>query len=373
MPAAAGRSWRARLEQALLRQWQRPRPGPALWPLLPLQALHVAVLRLRRALYDHGLVRRHPAPRPLIVVGNLVAGGAGKTPTVLALLPLLRALGHRPGVISRGHGRREDPAQPVRLLQADDHAEDVGDEPLLIHLRGQVPVAVGRDRLRAAHALCEAHPELTVLVADDGLQHLRLRPDVSVLVFDDRGCGNGWCLPMGPLREPLPSRLPPRTLVLYSAGVASTAWPGHLGQRTLAGSLPLADWRRGLPARPLRRLMPTAAPEGARSTPNRLWAAAGLARPDRFFEMLRDAGLALERTLALPDHARLQTTPWPEDAELCVLVTEKDAVKLPSAQAGGTRLEVVRLDFDPGPAFGPALAQALQQAQAARAAAATTP
>ena len=168
---------------------------------------------------DAGPLEDQPPARadvPVIVVGNVSAGGAGKTPVTLALLEHLRARGWHPGVVSRGYGRRTTDCREVR---SDSLALDVGDEPLLIARRAQVPVFVARQRMQAVQALRQAHPRINLIVCDDGLQHLALARDVEICVFNDEGVGNGWLLPAGPLREPWPRRV---DCVLPAAGDAGT-------------------------------------------------------------------------------------------------------------------------------------------------------
>lgn len=335
----------AAIQAWLLDQWQAPRPSLALQLLRPLAALFGLLAGLHRLSYACGLRRRRRAPRPLIVVGNLVAGGAGKTPAVMALVTGLRSLGRRPGVISRGHGRDD---AGVRIVSRSSRPAEVGDEPLLIHLRTGVPVAVGRDRVAAAEALCRAHPQIDLLIADDGLQHHALARDLQVLVFDDRGAGNGWLLPAGPLRQALPARMPVATVVLYTHGEASTPLPGAIGRRRLAGLTLLEDWWAGHSAQ-------AGALDLLRGRP--VLAAAGLARPEPFFAMLEQLGLDLRR-LPLPDHARFDPLPWPADTPE-VIVTEKDAVKLPPGCGGTTRIWVATLDFDVPTDFAGQLLQQL--------------
>jgi tetraacyldisaccharide 4'-kinase len=289
------------------------------------------VSALRRMAFALGWLKTERAPVPVIVVGNLVAGGAGKTPTVISLVQALRQSGWTPGVISRGHGRSSHAAVEVR---DDSPVADVGDEPLLIRRRTRAPVWVARRRIDAARRLCAAHAEVNVLVADDGLQHLALARAVQIIVFDDRGVGNGWQLPAGPLRQPHPTHVPVNSHVLYNAERASTPWPGTLAQRRLAGAVLLQDWWRGAaPSLP--------ALQALRGRP--VLAAAGMAAPQRFFVMLRDAGLQ-PTPLPLPDHHAYEQLPWPADTA-DVLVTEKDAVKLPRVTEGATRIWVVALDF----------------------------
>jgi tetraacyldisaccharide 4'-kinase len=335
-----------RLAGWLTAQWSLPRPTPAVRLLQPLSWLYGGLAALHRALYRSGLRRVQRAPVPLLVVGNLVTGGAGKTPTVMAVIDLLRAQGWTPGVISRGHGRRDRAVRPVSRQSA---AIDVGDEPLLIHLRTGAPVMVGADRAAAACALCAAHPAVDILVADDGLQHHRLHHDLALLVFDERGAGNGLLLPAGPLRETLPRHLQPHQAVLYNATAASTALPGCTGTRRLAGVQPLAGWWAGAPL-PADGGWTALRARHAGGPP--LLAAAGLARPAPFFAMLEAQGLAIDR-LPLADHATLDPLPWPAGAS--VVITEKDAVKLPPGHAGAQGVWVARLDFQPAPAFADAL------------------
>ena len=305
--------------------------GPLAVALLPLAVLFGALGALRRAMYRFGWLRTHALPVPVVVVGNLIAGGAGKTPTVMAVVVALRARGFRPGVISRGYGRRDSGLVDVTPLTPVARS---GDEPLLLHTRLRVPVVVGRDRVAAARELLRLYPAVDVLVSDDGLQHLRLPRVAQVLVFDERGAGNGWLLPAGPLREPLPAHVPPRTVVLYNAGRPSTALPGGIAQRELGGVVELHDWWSGRPA----------SREALQNLIGRpLVAAAGTARPGRFFEMLQSAGLSV-RPLPLPDHHDYATLPWPAGTP-DVIVTEKDAVKLTPDRAGPTRVWVAPLDF----------------------------
>ncbi|MEQ1685992.1 MAG: tetraacyldisaccharide 4'-kinase [Burkholderiaceae bacterium] len=324
-----------RLERAWLGR------GPLAIVLLPLSGLFGAITALRKLLYRLGLLHSQTLPVPVVVVGNLIVGGAGKTPTVMAIVALLRRHGFTPGIVSRGYGRASDSTLEVKPHTA---ATDCGDEPLLMRLRTGAPVVVGRDRAAAARALLQAHPRVDILVSDDGLQHLRLARDAQVLVFDERGVGNGWLLPAGPLREPLPALLPTRSVVLYNASAPSTPLPGSLATRSLARVVPLADWHAGQGGS-------LAALEALRGRP--LVAAAGVARPSRFFDMLKQQGLQIS-PLPLPDHFDFATLPWPADTGDVVL-TEKDAVKLAPARVGATRVWVAALDFALPAAFETAL------------------
>ncbi|HEY8876132.1 MAG TPA: tetraacyldisaccharide 4'-kinase [Roseateles sp.] len=336
---------RAQASSRLQREWLTG--GPLSAALLPLSWLYRGLLALRSLAYRFGLKRPEALPVPVVVVGNWIVGGAGKTPTTLALLELLRARGRKLGVVSRGYGREGD---GVHLLTRQSTAREAGDEPLLIHLRGHVPVAVGRDRVAAARALLAAHPDLDLLVSDDGLQHWRLPRQLSLLVFDERGLGNGRLLPAGPLRQP-PAALAADQLVIYNAASPSTALPGFVAERRLAGAVTLADWWAGRPAR-MDHLL------ALRGQPG-LLAVAGVARPQRFFDMLAGLGLDFD-TLALPDHADFAVLPWPAGTAAVVL-TEKDAVKLAPERVGPLPVWVVALDFSPGAGFEAALDAQLQK------------
>ncbi len=312
--------------------------------LLPLAGLYRALTALRAALYARGILRVHRLEVPVIVVGNVVVGGAGKTPCTLALVEHLRAAGWQPGVVSRGHGRRGD---GVVLVQPDTPAQEAGDEPLLIRRRSGVPVCVARRRVDAARALLASHPDVDILVCDDGMQHLALGRDLTVVVFDERGIGNGWPLPAGLLRQPWPS---PRAADLA------------LRQRREGAAVPPVPAAPGVPMfDALRRLAPHAiGPAGERIALSQLkdqplTAVAGTARPEVFFDMLRACGLRLAGSVALPDHAPgaayeavLRTAAPP------LVCTEKDAVKLFALlpEAGRpVQAWSVPLELQPEPAF----------------------
>lgn len=287
---------------ALQRAWLR-RGGLALL-LWPLSLPYGAVVALHRWLYAAGWLRAQRVPVPVVVVGNVVAGGAGKTPVVIALVEHLRARGVAAGVVSRGYGRRNAECVEVR---PQDEPVRVGDEPLLVRRKTGVPVFVAARRAEAARALLRAYPGTQVIVSDDGLQHHALARDVEICVFDARGVGNGWLLPAGPLREPWPRGV---DLVLRPREAQWIA--GHVVERTLADTAVRADGQR-------------IALAALRGTP--VHAVAGIASPDVFFAMLWQAGLQLARTKPLPDHHAFAGGPDVEPGATLVC-TEKDAVKL---------------------------------------------
>ena len=293
------------------------------WHARLLAPLYGNLAALRRNAYRRGWLRRLQAGAPVIVVGNITAGGTGKTPMVIALVARLRAEGWTPGIASRGHGR-EDEATP-RWVEADSAASLVGDEPLLIARATGAKVRVDRDRVAAAKALVAAG--CNVIVCDDGLQHYRLARDIEIEVQDARRrYGNGRLLPAGPLREPV-ERAADCDFRVLNLGVASEAD----AQRDSG----LGEW-------PMRLQVGAAQPvHGGRAQPlsafagQRVHAVAGIGDPERFFSMLREAGIAVVPH-AFPDHHAYVAADFEFGSRLPVLMTVKDAVKcadLTDAQA----------------------------------------
>lgn len=296
----------------LQKVWQSR--GPAAWALWPVSLVYRALVALRRGLYRQGILSSSHPGRPVIVVGNVIAGGAGKTPVVIELVRHLQARGLLVGVISRGYGRQTTDCREVRI---DSAASDVGDEPALIvrSLAGgssaSAPLFVARQRTEAAQALLAAYPHTQVIVCDDGLQHLALRRDIEICIFNDQGVGNGFLLPAGPLREPWPRSV---DLVLYAGDAAPrSAAPSFGMERRLADYALRADGSRVA----LRDL---------RGQP--VHAVAAVARPADFFTMLQAQGLALAQTEALPDHYDFDSWKRLQDKRYVLICTEKDAVKL---------------------------------------------
>lgn len=308
--------------QVLMRAWR----GQIDWraqllslALLPFSWIFGALVMVRRWLYLVGFFKQQNLPVPVIVVGNVMVGGVGKTPITIALVQHLVARGWSVGVLSRGYGRKASSGKNnIQAVHHNSSATDVGDEPLLIARVCQVPVFVSADRVAAGRALLAAHPDVQVLVCDDGLQHWALARDLELCVFDERGVGNGRLLPAGPLREPWP-RASWRS---KSFKPASACWVVRAGGEPDAHAFAVQ-----------RRLADFAQQANGAQRPLQSWvntpvqALAGIAKPELFFAMLRDQGLTLSRTHALPDHAPMQGLPenvFKGD----LLCTEKDAVKL---------------------------------------------
>lgn len=260
----------------------------------------------------------------MVVVGNIVAGGAGKTPLTLWLAQRLRAAGRRPGIVSRGYGRA---GEEIRKVGAGMTASEAGDEPLLLARRAGCPVFVGADRVAAARALLAEHPECDLVLCDDGLQHYRLGRDVEIAVVDQRGVSNGWPLPAGPLREPVGRLRQVNALVLND-----TTFPVPPGVPTFAMRL------EG------RRFYRLDAPQLTCSADDlaglKLHAMAGIGAPQRFFNHLAHLGVRCAPH-AFPDHHPYTAADLAFDGD-AILTTEKDALKC----AGLTALPIWVLPVD---------------------------
>ncbi len=323
------------MKQVLLKAWRvRGWLACLLWPVAK---IHGLLVRMRRALYLREVLASERFSVPVIVVGNVVAGGGGKTPLVMALVRHLQAQGVQVGVVSRGYGRSGHESLEV---SAQTPVHDAGDEPALIQRLTGAPVFVAKKRTAAVRDLLAAYPSTAVVVCDDGLQHYALQRDIEIAVFDDKGIGNGWLLPAGPLREPWPERLNHGVdLVLHTGH--KPAFEGYTSRRRLADHAVAADGSHV---------------ELNSLTHQPLVALAGIANPQAFFDMLRARGLMLERTLALADHHDFENQDLSDCIGKTVLCTEKDAVKL-FALPGHAELKLlaVPLEFTPEPAFFKAL------------------
>lgn len=289
--------------------WYSPGARVPLWARAVSHAYSGAVA-LRTRLYGIGLLRKHKVAAPVVVVGNLVAGGSGKTPLVIALVERLRAEGWNPGVASRGYGR-SDEAKPLWVEPATPAAQG-GDEPVLIARQAEARVRVDRDRVAAARALVAAGCD--IVVCDDGLQHYALARDLEVEVIDGRRRhGNGLPIPAGPMREPA-ARGEACDFRVLNAGsdpdltAGFGEWPMWLAP---GDAVPLVGGR----PRPL-----------ADFAGQRVHAVAGIGDPERFFTMLRELGIAVVPH-AFPDHHAYGADDLRFGSDLPVLMTAKDAVK----------------------------------------------
>jgi tetraacyldisaccharide 4'-kinase len=293
--------------------WYTPRVTPLAALLWPLSLLFRMLVAIRRAMYRAGILSARRLAVPVVVVGNITVGGAGKTPLVLALALHLQGRGFRPGIVSRGYGGSS--ALP-RAVAAGDAPDVVGDEPPIFAVAG-LPTWIGHDRAAAGRGLIAANPSCNVVIADDGLQHYALARNIEIAVVDvSREFGNGLMLPAGPLREPV-SRLRDVDAVvrLVARDLPRASAPN--GRETLMTHEPL-PWRN------LRRPDLDANPAEWRG--REVHALAGIGNPQRFFDMIAALGIAAT-CHAFPDHHPFTAADIAFPGAAAVLMTQKDALK----------------------------------------------
>jgi tetraacyldisaccharide 4'-kinase len=311
--------------------------------LLPLSGLYWLLITLRRCLYGMGLIGRHRAPVPVIIIGNITAGGTGKTPVTIWLAQELRDRGFSPGIVSRGYGGSRS-STSMRVDAASD-PEVVGDEPVLLARRTGCPVVVDANRARAAQMLVDE--SVNVIIADDGLQHYRLDRTYEICVIDGaRGLGNRLLIPAGPLRETI-DRLSQVDQVIVNGQVGDMK--GELTaveQNAIEFQLLANEVSRlnGSLTRPIEKFGGTT-----------VHAVAAIGNPARFFDMLRAHGIQVIEH-ALRDHSKLTRADLEFGDDFDVLMTEKDAVKLDAISADKFWTVPVELQIDPQVA-GPWLEQ----------------
>lgn len=281
--------------------------GFLLWPLLwPCSLLFGAISRSRRHAYQVGDKPSYRAPLPIVVVGNITAGGNGKTPVVVWLVETLQKLGYRPGVVSRGYGAKA-PSYPL-VVNEQTPAEHCGDEPKLIYQRTQVPVSVDPVRSQAVQALLEQGVD--IIITDDGLQHYALQRDLEIAVVDgSRRFGNQQLIPLGPLRESI-SRLQEVDFVITNGGVAQANEVAMHLHPDLAVNLITGE------RRPVNQL-------------HRLCAMAGIGHPARFFNTLHELKADLLHCQGFADHQAFDAALLNQLSQQGdhLIMTEKDAVK----------------------------------------------
>ncbi len=307
--------------------WERC--GPTSLVLWPLSWLYGLINRALDLIHDLDFRKQKAQAVPIIIVGNIRVGGTGKTPIVIALAERLASMGWKPGIISRGYGAIA-PTSPIPV-RSDSNPADVGDEPVLIAKRtqDQFPIWVHPKRVQSIASLLKANPSVNVIISDDGLQHRALARwpareggrDIELVVRDQRGEGNGFLLPAGPLREAA-TRERDATLMTGMNASASHIDEYFLGRRafTLAGQL-------GTPYQLIN-------PDNKQSLasiadtylPNKMMAVAAIGNPQRFFDDLLKQGVAA-KTIGLPDHSTFTSAFFAKIHAECILITEKDAVK----------------------------------------------
>ena len=271
--------------------------------LLPLSYLYRFLMLLRRALFQAGIFKSHRTKCPVIIIGNISSGGNGKTPFTIWLVEWLKTQGFRPGVIIRGYkGTAAD--WPI-LIDTSLSVTDVGDEAWLLSSRIDAPVVAGPDRYADCLKLL-AETDCNIIISDDGLQHLALRRDFEIVLTPETVySGNGFCLPAGPMREPL-GRLKTVDLVVNTSGPQSDT------------SIMIREFRNLHTSQTVKTV--------STFTDKRVLAICGIANPDRFFCTLTEQGLAFDRHV-FPDHYNFSSTDLPTEEYDIIIMTEKDAVK----------------------------------------------
>lgn len=298
------------LKNPIMSQWLQQLPkywrnrNAITYLLWPFEVTYKIAWRLRQGGIRLGWIKQHRVNATVIVVGNVVVGGGGKTPLTMALVQRLVSQGFQVGVVSRGYGRAHTSLQ---IVNAQSLATVVGDEPLMIFKKCNVPVVVSAQRVAAARQLLHQFPSVNVLVCDDGLQHIALQRDIEICVFDATGLGNGHLLPAGPLREPWPRQV---DLLLHTH---KRSLPEGFESRRELSSFALTSEGKQVPIADLKL--------------NPVEVVSGIAKPDAFLAMLEQKQFQIRHSTTLPDHDNFQT--WqPSYPELPLLCTEKDAVKL---------------------------------------------
>jgi tetraacyldisaccharide 4'-kinase len=299
--------------------------------LWPVSLLFGFVVLFRRLFYKLRLFKSYPVGIPVIVVGNLSVGGAGKTPLVLWITGYLKQHGRKPGIVSRGYGGSVALGKEAKAANIGSDPAEVGDEPMLLSRRSGCPVWVCADRVLAATTLHREHPDVDVIVADDGMQHYALRRDLEICVVDAHGLGNRWLMPAGPLREPL------RRLRSVDA-IVEQGTPSLGGYAMTLEGEKLANLANGQDVRPAKAF-----------AGQKVHAVAGIADPNRFFLQLARLGLKVVPH-PFPDHHPFRAGDLDFGDEAPVVMTEKDAVKC--KRIARAHHWVLAVDAAPDPAFG---------------------
>jgi len=308
--------------------------------LWPVSLVFGWLTNLRKALYTLGILRSTSIPVPLVIVGNIRVGGTGKTPTVLAIAKALHTHGFKPGIISRGYQSNSSNLKPApeEVTPASLPSEH-GDEPCYMAQQladQQTPIMVHANRVDAAKALLIKHPEVDVIISDDGLQHYKLKRwpareggrDIELVIRDARGEGNRWLMPAGPLREK-PDRARDFTLNIASSETTKPETAPLFFQDAPNFSLPVKTDQLYQLRSPSHRMALndiTQLLNSDEAIEKQILAAAGLGNPKKFFDLLKSTGLKFQE-MALPDHFDFATNPFKANTAKVILITEKDAVK----------------------------------------------
>lgn len=279
------------------------------WLLWPLSLIFCVVVFVRRQCYQLGIVSSQHFDVPVVIVGNISVGGSGKTPLLIAICEFLIQQGKIPGIVSRGYGGS---VNGVKQIDDNDSAINVGDEPWMIFQRTRCPVVVGANRAAAVSFLLDNN-NCDIVLSDDGLQHYQLQRSLEIAVVDARHLhGNRFCLPAGPLREPV-SRLENVDIIVYNGR------PDHQpdAEKNCFYQLQFEQIVNLVSGE--KKLI-----QALKNQP--VIAVAGIGYPERFFRLLSDAGLIVQQQ-PFADHYIFTDGDIAAWSGKCVLMTEKDAVK----------------------------------------------
>ena len=283
----------------MLRVWYRSKPSFLAYCLWPLSILYQWVVCFRKCYYQCRL--KHSGSVKVLVVGNITLGGVGKTPLVVMLVKFYQKKGHKLAIVSRGY---KGNYQGVLELNAETQVECSGDEAYMLYWQTQVPVFLSRDRQSAVDAIVKKYPQISMIISDDGLQHYAMHRDYEIVVVDGgRNFGNGFCLPAGPLREPI-SRLDSVDLVIKNG---QDMWMKPL------------KWRH---------LMSGQSHQLSAFLGHRVVVISGIGNPERFYQTLKDLGYEDAEYVEFPDHHKFSAEDLAKYTGNRIFVTEKDAVKL---------------------------------------------
>ena len=290
----------------LIEQALRRKNALYYWVLIPLSGVFAAIAAFRRWAYKIGLLKSYPLAVPVIVVGNIHVGGSGKTPAVIWLVEQLKKNGYNPAVISRGYGGT---AKTPTAVTQNSAPSQVGDEPVLIAQRAQCPVWVGQNRVAVGQALLQSNPQCNVIISDDGLQHYRLKRDIEIAVVGSDFKPDENLLPAGTLREPV-SRLKTVDAVINNGHTLIEQ--GYFMQLSGEQFVNLAN--------------PAITATAANFQRQSIKAFAGIGKPARFFDHLRQLGLTFVG-VEFADHHIYTAQELTKMGGDVLMMTEKDAVK----------------------------------------------
>lgn len=276
--------------------------------LLPISLIYFLIISIRKLVFKYGLLKSSKLEVPVIVVGNISTGGTGKTPVVIWLLEKFIKLGHKPGLISRGY--KSNANLPQEVL-GDSKVMNVGDEPLMIKNRLGVPVFVGKNKVNVGRELLKTHPEINILISDDGLQHFNLIRDFEVLVVDqEREFGNRFLLPAGPLREGLGRINKVDALVMNGVKTVPNTYKMICYGNKLISCVD-SENKKNL---------------NEYTSKDKVVAITGIGNPDRFFNLLSDTNIVFERVI-FNDHHFFSELDFESYKDTDIIMTEKDFVK----------------------------------------------